>query len=265
MPGARLEVDMHVIHGSINRLQNSVRVIRGLQLEVEDIVFTGLASSLALLTKEQKELGALVIDLGAGATEYGLFSGGIIRHMGVLAVGGDHVSNDLALGLTIPMGQAEKFKVEHGHAFLDDSVKDRTVSFSSISAQKTPDRTVSLEHLRRIMSVRLEEIFQVIAHDLNKLDLLGCVGAGIVLCGGGANIPGIHQLAGQVLGLPVSHTRPTAISGLTQALDQPEFASALGLVRYGGQQQRKKKRAGLFNMSLRDTVESITTTRFFRS
>jgi cell division protein FtsA len=110
MHGAQLEVDMHVIHGKTNRLQNVIRLVRATSLEVNDVVFTGLASSLALLTGEQKELGALVIDLGAGITEYAVYSEGIIRHSGVLAVGGDHVTNDLAYGLKISLRRAEKLK-----------------------------------------------------------------------------------------------------------------------------------------------------------
>src|SRR5437867_6214865 len=116
MLGARVEVDVHVIHGVFNRLQNPIRVVKGLQLEVEAIVFNGLASSLALLTTEQKELGALVLDLGGGTTEYVVYGGGIIKHTGVLAVGGDHVSNDLAYGLKVPLGRAEEMKIKHGAA-----------------------------------------------------------------------------------------------------------------------------------------------------
>jgi cell division protein FtsA len=114
MLGSRVEVDMHVVHGKLNRLQNPIRVVKGLQLEVEDVVFSGLASSLALLDNEQKELGALVIDLGGGSTEYVAYINGIIKHTGVLAVGGDHISNDLAYGLKIPLGQAEQLKIEKG-------------------------------------------------------------------------------------------------------------------------------------------------------
>src|SRR5438094_563149 len=111
MLGARVEVDLHVVHGSFNRLQNPIRVVKGLQLEVEAIVFDGLASALALLTNEQKELGALVIDIGGGSTEFVVYNGGIIKHTGALAVGGDHISNDLAFGLRVPLGKAEELKL----------------------------------------------------------------------------------------------------------------------------------------------------------
>src|SRR5258706_8050310 len=123
MLGARVELDMHVIHGSFTRLQNAIRTVKGLQLEVDEIVFNGLASSLALLTNEQKELGALVIDIGGGTTEYVVYSDGVIKHAGVLAVGGDHVSNDLAYGLKVPLGRAEQLKIEHGAAFVDNDSK----------------------------------------------------------------------------------------------------------------------------------------------
>jgi cell division protein FtsA len=108
MLGGRVEVDVHVIHGDLNRLQNAIRTVKGMQLEVDDIVFSGLASSLAILTGEQKELGALVIDIGGGTTEYVAFAEGIVKHTGVFAVGGDHVSNDLAYGLKLQLHRAEE-------------------------------------------------------------------------------------------------------------------------------------------------------------
>src|SRR3954463_4375001 len=123
MLGSRVEVDVHVIHGNLNRLQNAIRTVKGLQLEVDDIVFSGLASSLALLSNEQKELGSLVIDIGGGTTEYVVCANGIIKHTGVLAVGGDHVSNDLAYGLKVPLSRAEQLKIDHGAAELEESVR----------------------------------------------------------------------------------------------------------------------------------------------
>src|SRR6195256_5918165 len=155
MLGARVEVDVHVVHGNLNRLQNAIRTVKGLQLEVDDIVFNGLASALALLSNEQKELGSLVIDIGGGLTDYVGYSKGIIKHTGVLAVGGDHVSNDLAYGLKVPLSRAEQLKVEHGSAMVDDSLKGQTITLNNELGM--PMRTINLEHLRRIMSVRLEE------------------------------------------------------------------------------------------------------------
>src|SRR5438552_11720168 len=130
MLGARVEVDVHVVHGSLNRLQNAIRTVKGLQLEVDDIVFNGLASSLALLSNEQKELGSLVIDIGGGTTDYVVYADGIIKHTGVLAVGGDHVSNDLAYGLKVPLSRAEQLKIEHGCALVEDLDKGRTITAS---------------------------------------------------------------------------------------------------------------------------------------
>ncbi|HPC59427.1 MAG TPA: cell division protein FtsA [Verrucomicrobiota bacterium] len=238
MLGSRVEVDVHVVHGRLNRLQNPIRVVKGLQLEVDDIVFNGLASSLALLTNEQKELGSLVIDIGGGTTDYVVYANGIIKHTGVLAVGGDHVSNDLAYGLKVPLGRAEKLKIEHGSALLEEADKGRMITLSSELG--LPMKVVNLEHLRRIMSVRLEEVFQLIAQDLEQAGVMEYLRAGVFLCGGGSRIPQIARLAEQVLRMPVSVGKTNSISGLKSALDQPEFATAIGLVKFGSFQQRKK-------------------------
>lgn len=237
MLGARVEVDVHVVHGNLNRLQNAIRTVKGLQLEVDDIVFTGLASSLALLTNEQKELGSLVIDIGGGTTEYVVYANGIIKHTGVLAVGGDHVSNDLAYGLKVPLGRAEQLKIDHGSALLEEGVKGQTLTLGNELG--LPMKVVNLEHLRRIMSLRLEEIFQLIAQDLAQLGALDYLRAGVFLCGGGARIPQIAKLAEQVLQVPAFVGRTNSISGLKSALDQPEFAAPIGLVKFGSFQQRR--------------------------
>jgi cell division protein FtsA len=252
MLGARVEVDMHVIHGNFNRLQNPIRVVKGLQLEVDAIVFNGLASSLALLSNEQKEMGALVIDLGGGTTEYVVYSGGIIKHAGVLAVGGDHVSNDLAYGLKVPLGRAESLKVKHGAALVEEKDKGLTVTENDELGLLL--KTCNVEHLRRIMAVRLEETFELIEHDLNNAGLLDYLRAGIFICGGGARIEGIQKLAERIFQLPATLGKTNSISGLKSALDQPEFATAIGLVKYGSFQQKKKAGGASFTQTIKETL-----------
>src|SRR5690348_11316206 len=195
MLGARVEVDVHVVHGNLNRLQNAIRSVKGLQLEVDDIVFTGLASSLALLSNEQKELGSLIIDIGGGTTDYVVYADGVIKHASVLAVGGDHVSNDLAYGLKVPLGRAEQLKIEHGSAYVE-GLQEKSVTISNELGM--PLKSINLEHLRRIMSLRLEEIFQLIGQDLEQAGLLDYLRLGVFLCGGGARIPEIARLAEHV-------------------------------------------------------------------
>jgi cell division protein FtsA len=238
MLGARVEVDVHVVHGNLNRLQNAIRTVKGLQLEVDDIVSNGLASSLALLSNEQKELGSLVIDIGGGTTDYVVYANGIIKHTGVLAVGGDHVSNDLAYGLKVPLSRAEQLKIEHGSALVEEADKGLQITISNELGM--PLKVISQENLRRIMSLRLEEIFQLIAQDIEQADAFNYLRAPVFLCGGGARIPHIARLAEQVLQMPVSLGKTNSVSGLKSALDQPEFATTIGLVKFGSFQQRKR-------------------------
>ncbi len=252
MLGSRVEVDVHVVHGNLNRLQNTIRTVKGLQLEVDDIVFSGLATSLALLSNDQKELGSLVIDIGGGTTEYVVCANGIIKHTGALAVGGDHVSNDLAYGLKVSLSRAEQMKIEHGSAVFDESAKGQAITLASELGSQS--KQVNLEHLHRIMSVRLEEIFQLIGQDLEQAGVLNYLRAGVFLSGGGARIPRIAQLAEHVLGVSAGIANTNSISGLRSALDQPEFATAIGLVKFGSFHQRKRSSRASLTEGLRNTL-----------
>lgn len=239
--GARLEVDFHVIHGSLNRLQTPIRVVKSLQIEVEDVVFNGLGSALACLNSHQKEVGTIVIDMGAGSTEYLLYSGGVARHSGVIAVGGDHISNDLAYGLKVPLGRAEQLKLDHGGAVVEPEIRGHTIALTNDHG--LPDRTINLEHLRRIMGLRIEEIFQLILQDFDRAGVLHEARGGVVLTGGGSRIPNIEKLASQVFEMPASRGRTTWISGDKSQLDQPEFATAFGIVRFASFDVKKRTAA----------------------
>jgi len=255
MLGARVEVDVHVVHGNLNRLQNAIRTVKGLQLEVDDIVFNGLASSLALLSNEQKEMGSLVIDIGGGTTDYVVYANGIIKHTGVLAVGGDHVSNDLAYGLKVPLSRAEQLKIEHGSALVEEADKGQQITISNELGM--PIKVISRENLRRIISLRLEEIFALIAQDVEQADAFNYLRAPVFLCGGGARIPNIAKLAEQVLQMPVSVGKTNSVSGLKSALDQPEFATAIGLVKFGSFQQRKRSTRASLAEGIKTTLGQI--------
>ena len=255
MLGAKMEVDVHVVSGRYNRLQNPIRLVSGLHLQVENIAFNGLASSLATLSTEQKELGTLVIDLGAGTTEYAIYSGGVIKHTGVLAVGGDHVSNDLAYGLKVPLGRAEQLKVDNGSAVIEPDSNNRLMDLSTDNI--IPGKKVNLNHLQMIMSMRLREIFELIANDIKKGGLVNYLRAGVVLCGGGARTPHITKLARDVFNLPAAIGRSSTVSGIKNALDEPEFSTSIGLIKFGAfQSQAMPKREG-FGRAIRKQFVSI--------
>ncbi|TAL00357.1 MAG: cell division protein FtsA [Verrucomicrobia bacterium] len=239
MLGSRLEVDVHVVHGNLNRLQNAIRVVKGMQLEVDEVVFTGLAASLAVLTPEQKELGCLVIDLGGGTTDYVVYVDGVVRHSGVLAVGGDHVSNDLKVGLKVSMSRAEELKVRYGGAFVEEKIKGEVITLTN--AHGFPEKSVNHEHLRRIMSLRLEEIFELIAEDLEQAGLTDYLRGGALLCGGSARVPNLCELAERALQMSVTIGKTTSISSMKSQLDQPEFAAPIGLVKFGSYKARKRE------------------------
>jgi cell division protein FtsA len=239
----------------MNRLQNAIRLVKGLQLQVNEVVFNGLAASLALLSNEQKELGALVIDIGGGTTDYVVYVGGVIKHTGVLAIGGDHVSNDLAYGLKVPLSRAEKLKLEHGSAVVDEATQGQTVTFTNELG--LPIKTINVGHLQRIMSLRLEEIFQLIAQDLEQTGLCDYLRAGVFLTGGGARVPHIARLAEPVLQMPVSIGKTNSISGLKSALDQPEFAAAIGLVKFGSFKNRKRDGKSSFTQGIKGAISSL--------
>jgi cell division protein FtsA len=237
MHGSKLEVDVHTIHGRTTRLQNVIRLVRATSLQVEDVVFTGLATALALLTPEQKELGCLVIDMGGGTTEYVVYSRGIIRDSGVLTIGGDHLSNDLAIGLKISLHRAEKLKREHGSAVVTDAARDQTASVTDERGWEV--KKVKVEQVQLIMSLRIEELFRVIAEELEREGMIHWLNGGVLLCGGCVRVPHILTVAEKVFQMPATFGHANAVSGLASTLDEPEFATAIGLVKYGALHQSK--------------------------
>ncbi len=233
MIGARLEADVHVIYGVRTRLQNTIKCIKEVPLDVQNIAVASFASALAVLTTEHQQLGALVLDIGAGTTDYIVYREGIIQHSGVLAVGGDHITNDIATGLKLPMPLAEQLKIEHGtveHPVADEIIRlKRGVGL--------PDRDISREQLCRIMNLRVEETLSLVKKEIEKQKLLDYLGAGVFITGGCARLRGLEALATQVFGLPVHIGHSQTIAGPTSAIESPEYSTAIGLVRFGAGSQ----------------------------
>ncbi len=237
MLGNRLEARVHVVTGNGLRVGNSIRALTDTQIGIDEVVFCGLASAMTTLSRAQKDAGALVIDLGGGTTEFALYYRDILRHSGVIALGGDHVTNDLAIGFRIGTTLAETLKLAHGGAFVDDRCRGGRIEVPSETG--TP-AVYSLEHLRRIQEARLEETFELVAQELGPL--LHWARSGVYLVGGGARTPGLTALAKRVFQLDVQLGRTQDISGSSDDLDHPEHACAIGLLRYGALRLRQKPR-----------------------
>ena len=234
MIGAKLEADVHVIHGVRTRLQNTIKCVKQVPLDVQNIAVSSFASALAVLSSEHQQTGAVVIDIGGGTTDYIVYQEGTVQHSGVLAVGGDHITNDIAIGLRIPMNRAEQLKIEHGS--VDAAVPEELISLKREVG--LPDRQVSKAQLARIMNLRVEELLTLIKKEIEKQKLLDYMGAGVFITGGCARLRGLEALANQVFGLPVHLGHSQTVSGPTAAIESPEYSTAIGLVRYALSTQR---------------------------
>ena len=234
MIGAKLEADVHIIHGVRTRLQNTIKCIKQVPIDVQNIAVSSFASAQAVLTSEQQQLGAVAIDIGGGTTDYIVYCEGTIQHSGVLAVGGDHITNDIATGLKIPMNRAEQLKIEHGS--VEVPVENEVINLKREVG--LPDRQVSKEQLCRVMNLRVEETLTLVRKEIEKHKLLDYLGAGVFITGGCARLRGLETLAGNVFGLPVHIGHSHTVNGPTAAIESPEFSTAIGLVRYALGSQR---------------------------
>lgn len=229
MKAAQLTLDMLVLHGLRNPLNNAIKVAREVSLEVQDVAFSGLCSALSVLSPEQKKGGVIVIDLGGGTTDYVAYAEGIVAEAGALAVGGDHITNDISLAFDLPTSTAELLKREEGSTRMPAQAGQKVAIPSAVGFA---GGMVTLNSLRDVVRVRVEETLTMVRKRLGP-DLLHHVGAGVVLTGGGAHLAGITQTAEEIFGLPCSVGRPRNVSGLATASEGPEYATASGLVLYG--------------------------------
>lgn len=230
MLGHKLEADYHIVHGIRTRVQNTIRCVKEVPLEVEDVVLNSLASAQIVVSQSQKSLGVLVIDLGGGTIDYLVYVEGAIKQSGVLAVGGDHITNDISMGLRIPIARAERLKIDEGSAVLGNCRPGETLYLPPEPG--FAGREIERETLNTIIHSRLREAFELLKRKLEAEPYLRYLGAGAVLTGGCSQIHGINHLAEDILGLPVQPVQPPPMQGITSALANPQFSTVLGLLKY---------------------------------
>lgn len=231
MEGSQLSLDMLVIHGMSVPLRNTIRVARSVPIDVQDVAFGGLCASLAVLTPDQKAGGVLVIDLGGGTADFLVYANKSMALAGTIGVGGDHITNDIALGLKIPTAQAERLKIQSGCALLQPAARGQSVSIPPEGG--FPGRHVKMADLHAIIQARQDELLGMIRVILEKHGLLPHLGAGVVLTGGGALMNGLPELVQRVFNLPCMIGKPRSVSGLSTGTGGPEYAAAVGMLRYG--------------------------------
>jgi cell division protein FtsA len=239
MAGVRLEVKIHIVTGAVTSAQNIIKCANRAGLDVYDIILESLASSEAILNDEERTLGVALVDFGGGTTDLAIFSENSIKHTSVLTLGGDNLSNDIAIGIRTPFKEAEKIKIKYGCGLTSLIGQDETIQVPSVGGREP--RTMSRKILGEILEPRVEEIFSLIHHEMLRSGYDELVTSGIVVTGGSALLPGVPEIVEQVFNMPARIGYPTNIGGLKEIVNSPMYATAVGLVLYGAKERKRKK------------------------
>jgi cell division protein FtsA len=249
LAAARLTHEMLIVHGVRNRLENNLRAVQGLPMDIQDVAFSGLCSALAVMSPEQRKSGCLVMDFGAGTTDYMVYAGTVPAAAGVLAVGGDHVTNDIALAFGISTPQADRLKREFASALTGTVPRSQRVSL--VAEVGFPARSVSLSSINTVVAARVEEVLSIIRARLERDEILPHLGAGVLLTGGGARLKGLLELTERIMGLPCQLGLPRNIAGKAMVSDSPELSTCVGLVQYGFKEHAERRREPVFSRWLK--------------
>jgi cell division protein FtsA len=239
MSGVRLEAKIHIVTGAVTSAHNIVKSANRSGLDVCDIVLEPLASGEAVLTSEEKDLGTALMDLGGGTSDLAIFSGKNIKHTFVLALGGNNLTNDISIGLRASMADAEKIKTKYGTCISRNVSADETIDVPGMGGRKP--RKLQRQILGEILEPRMEEIFSLIKREIYRAGMERIITSGIVLTGGTSLLEGVTDIAESVFDLPTRLGTPRGISGLTDVVNNPMYATGVGLVLYGARNQPKKK------------------------
>lgn len=235
MSGVRLEAKVHLVTCAVNAAQNIEKCIRRCGLEVEDIILEQLASSYAVLTEDEKELGVCLVDIGGGTTDIAIFTEGSIRHTGVIPIAGDQVTNDIAMALRTPTQHAEDIKIKYACALTQLAGAGETIKVPSVGER--PPRDLSRQALAEVVEPRYDELFTLVQAELRRSGYEDLIPAGIVLTGGTSKMEGVVELAEEIFHMPVRLGVPHGVEGLTDIVKNAIFSTGVGLLQYGLKQQ----------------------------
>lgn len=234
MSGVRLEAKVHLVTCAVNAAQNIEKCVKRCGLEVDDIILEQLASSHAILTEDEKELGVCVVDIGGGTTDIAVFTGGAIRHTAVIPIAGDQVTNDIAMALRTPTQNAEEIKIKYACALTQLAGADETIKVPSVGDR--PPRDLSRQALAEVVEPRYEELFTLVQSELRRSGFEDLIPAGIVITGGSSTMEGVVELAEEIFHMPVRLACPQAVSGMTEVVNNPIYATGVGLLIHGFRQ-----------------------------
>ncbi len=243
LTGSRLEANVHIVTGASTQIQNLVTCVNRAGVEVRDMVLETLATAEAVLTRDEKELGVALVDIGGGTTDLAVFERGSLWHSSVVPVGGGHFTNDLAVGLRAPIPEAERLKRQYGCCLASMIEEDEAIEVPTVGGRKP--RLLSRQVMAEILQPRAEELFAILQGEIERAGFERALNAGVVLTGGGCLLPGMTDVAEQVFELPVRQGQVTGVGGLTEPASGPEYAVAIGLALYGARHRESQHRAGL--------------------
>ena len=237
MSGVRLEARVHIVTGAESATQNIIKCVRRCGLDYDDIILQPLASSLAVLTDDEKELGVCLVDIGGGTTDIAVFVGGSIHHSAVIPIAGEQVTNDIAVALRTPPHHAEDLKIRHGCALTQLANANETIEVPSMG-DRAP-RRLERQTLANVIEPRYEELFGLVHAELKRSGYENMIAAGVVLTGGGARMEGATELAEEVFSMPVRLGTPQYVAGLVEVVRNPIYATSVGLLVHGKRRGRQ--------------------------
>ncbi|MFO7494536.1 MAG: cell division protein FtsA [Desulfobacterales bacterium] len=241
MAGVRLEAKIHIVTGAVTSAHNIVKCANRAGLDVCDIVLESLASGEAVLTEEEKQLGTALLDLGGGTTDLAIFSEKNIKHTFVLALGGNNLTNDIAIGLRAPLNEVESIKKKYGTCLPSNLQADEMIEVPGMGGRKP--RKLPRQILSEILEPRMEEMFTLINREIYRAGMENMIASGVVLTGGTSLLDGVTEVAEAIFGLPTRLGRPQNITGLVDVVNNPMYATGVGLVLYGAKNQRAKNQS----------------------